>query len=303
MPTVYGYMRASTSGQQYTYEAQEKAIRDYYEAILKPKGFVMGEIFQDKATSGTTKFAEREGGRSVYHLAKTGDCIVWSKLDRAFRNIRDGAATIHELQEKGVSIHSLDIALDTSTPLGGFVLHLLVLLASLERSWISERTKVALKTRKGQRNRCRPPYGWKAIPVPGMTTAGGRQGYEWIPDELQRKVLDWCAQQLEKRWTWDQIVAKLTEVGSRTNTGKLWSRNTLWNGLQERKENYPGVDGSIQTRRYGTLKRGEGHSLLNLDRIARGLAPIQPGIYPGRKARVSSRSSGLSRSVGQKPAS
>ena len=26
MPTVYGYMRASTSGQQYTYEAQEKAI-------------------------------------------------------------------------------------------------------------------------------------------------------------------------------------------------------------------------------------------------------------------------------------
>ena len=302
MPTCYGYMRASTQGQQYTYEVQQAAILAYYENTLKPKGFVMGEIFEDKATSGTTEFTERVGGRAAFACTVNGDAIVWSKLDRAFRNIKDGAKTIGMLNDKGVSIHSLDIALDTSTALGGFVLHLLVLLASLERSWISQRTKEVLKTMKGQRNRSRPPYGWKAIPVPGLVTAGGRQGYEWIPDELQRKVLDWCAQQLEKRWTYDQIIAKLTEVGATTNKGRPWSRNTIWNGLQERKENYPGVDGSIQTRRYGTLKKGEGHSLLNLDRIARGLAPIQPGIYPSRKAKVSSRFVDVSRTAGQKPA-
>ena len=244
MPTCYGYMRASTQGQQYTYEVQRNAILAYFENSLKPKGFVMGEIFEDKATSGTTEFTERVGGRAAFACTVNGDAIVWSKLDRAFRNIKDGAKTIGMLNDKGVSIHSLDIALDTSTALGGFVLHLLVLLASLERSWISQRTKEALAVRKGKPCFHRPPTGW----MQGTTAIGknsrGYPIYDWVHNDLERKVLDWVMQQrLLRHWHMKRCVAELARVKAKRTNGKPYTIDWLYCGLAARKAGYPGRDG------------------------------------------------------------
>lgn len=162
MKTAYGYCRASTGKQELTFEAQRRAILAHYEAKLRPDGFAWGGFYEDKATSGGTAFAERDRGRVLWVVAQPGDAVVWSKMDRAFRSVRDGSETLHLLKQKGISVHSLDIGLDTSTALGDFVCKLLMLLGELERSWVSTRTKDALAAKRamGLPVYGRAPAGW-----------------------------------------------------------------------------------------------------------------------------------------------
>lgn len=184
MPTAYGYTRASTAGQTLTFEAQRAAITAYYESTLKPQGFAWGGFFEDKATSARIPWFEREEGRRLWAITLPGDSIVCSKLDRAFRSVVDGAKTLPMLKDKGLRINFLDIGLDTSTTLGEFVACLLVLLAQLERSWISERTKAIhldCKARNYPITRA-APAGWRKV--------GPKGERQLIPDYAERKLLD-----------------------------------------------------------------------------------------------------------------
>ena len=183
MPTAYGYCRASTGAQHLTFDAQKAAITGYYEAKLKPAGIEWGGFYEDKATSGKTPFTDREEGRKLWAVTLPGDAVIWHKMDRAFRNVRDGAQVMHMLKEKKIAVHSIDIGLDTSTALGEFVSHLLLLLAQLERSWIASRTTDAMAARKalGRRVGREMPAGYKA--------AGPKGARETIPDAAERLLL------------------------------------------------------------------------------------------------------------------
>ncbi len=56
----------------------------------------------------------------------------WSKLDRAFRSVRDGAHQMHLFKQRGVHTHSIDQRIDTSTPMRQFVLHFSSAFAEME---------------------------------------------------------------------------------------------------------------------------------------------------------------------------
>ena len=165
MKTAYGYARASTGKQNLTFDAQQQAIERYYKQKLEPEGYAWGGIFEDRATSGARPFTEREQGLRLFVAAQPGDAIIWAKMDRAFRSVRDGANTLHLLKNKGISIHSIDINLDTSTALGEFVCHLLMLLGELERSWVSSRTREVMEARRksGQPMHRSTPAGWRIV--------------------------------------------------------------------------------------------------------------------------------------------
>lgn len=192
MPTAYGYCRASTAGQHLTFDAQKSSITRYFKEKLEPEGWLFGGFFEDKATSGAKPLTEREQGRRLWVAAQSGDCIIWSKLDRAFRSVRDGANTLQLFKEKGVAIHSLDLALDTSTALGSFVMHLLVLLAELEREWISSRTQEALLARaeKGLPITVNIPPGWKKVKAGPHPTKPGKAVYRYEVDHKERTLLE-----------------------------------------------------------------------------------------------------------------
>jgi len=185
MPIAYGYCRASTGKQVLTFEVQRSQIERYYEHRLKPEGYEGGGFFEDKSTSGAMPFTEREQGLRLWVTAQPGDAIVWSKMDRAFRSVRDGANTLHMLKTKGIGIHSIDINLDTDTALGGFVCHLLMLLGELERSWVSTRTREAKAARRerGEFVNCGAPAGWKRA---------GKKVNILAPDMTERTVIDSC---------------------------------------------------------------------------------------------------------------
>jgi len=164
-PTCYGYGRHSTNKQELTREVQEFRTHDYWERNLQHKGVVWGGFQYDKATSAKTPFTEREHGLQVYTLAQPGDHIVVSKMDRAFRSLRDGINSMDMFAAKGVTFHSLDLLVDTSTPLGRFFRSVLLAVAELEREFVSERVKetIALRKREGRPHSQSCPVGWKIV--------------------------------------------------------------------------------------------------------------------------------------------
>jgi len=70
--------------------------------------------------------------------------IVW-KLDRLGRSLRDLIAMLDDLRERGVKFRSLTEQIDTETPTGRAMWQMIGVLAELERSLISERTRAGVK--------------------------------------------------------------------------------------------------------------------------------------------------------------
>lgn len=69
-----------------------------------------------------------------------GDVLVVYKMDRVARSLKDLLAILDRIKAAGAAIRSLTEPLDTSTPLGMFMIQILGSVAQLERSIIRERT-------------------------------------------------------------------------------------------------------------------------------------------------------------------
>jgi DNA invertase Pin-like site-specific DNA recombinase len=164
---IYGYGRHSTDKQGLTEVAQKKQV-EAYAATLDDE--YAGWLY-DSAVSGSVPLFEREEGRKLWVLAQPGDHIVWAKLDRAFRSVADGAATMAMLAQKGVFVHSLDLRLDTSTPIGRCVCTVMMAFAELERDYASTRTRDALRAKRDQGlpSNSATPIGWRKVGKKGSS--------------------------------------------------------------------------------------------------------------------------------------
>jgi DNA invertase Pin-like site-specific DNA recombinase len=69
---------------------------------------------------------------------------VW-KLDRLGRGLRDLITMLDGLRARGVKFRSFTEAIDTATPTGRAMWQMIGVLAELERSLISERTRAGVK--------------------------------------------------------------------------------------------------------------------------------------------------------------
>jgi DNA invertase Pin-like site-specific DNA recombinase len=82
---------------------------------------------------------------------KTGDVLIFPKLDRGFRNTRDALNTLHLLKEKGVTVHSIDLGGDvTGNGVGAIIFTILSAFASFERERIASRISEVKQMRKSQ---------------------------------------------------------------------------------------------------------------------------------------------------------
>lgn len=234
MPTAYGYARASTGRQTLTFDVQKTAIERYFKEKLEPAGYTWGGVLEDKATSGTKPFTERASGLKLWSTTQQGDCIVWLKMDRAFRSIADGSSVLQMFRNKGVALHSLDIGLDTGTPLGEFVMHLLVLLAQLERSWISSRTKEAFAAKRARgenlNQKC-VPAGWKRV--------GSKGNAELIPDPKERKLIESCWEMWLKIKGIERVSSRLAWRNVKRHGGSGYSPQWLFYAFFARARSYP----------------------------------------------------------------
>ena len=76
--------------------------------------------------------------------------MVW-KLDRAGRSLTHLIELLKGLKERGIEYISLTEQIDTTTPAGKLIFHLMGALAEFERDLIRERTNAGLAAARGQR--------------------------------------------------------------------------------------------------------------------------------------------------------
>lgn len=129
---LVGYMRVSTDDQDFA--LQEDALVDY--------GVERGRIFSDKMTG--TKM-DRAGLRRAVKVCDPGDTLVIWKLDRLGRSTIGVLQQLQELDKAGIRIVSLTESLDTQSPIGRFVMTIIIAFAQMERDIIAERTKAGIK--------------------------------------------------------------------------------------------------------------------------------------------------------------
>ncbi len=161
-PAIYGYGRASTRKQEDSPEVQKEHIQRY--ATLHQLGDVT--VFIDSAKSGKVAWQDRPGGAALFGRLKPGDHVIIAKLDRAFRRLADCVVVLEQLERMGVKLHVVNLlggAIDLSSPMGRFLIHILAAFAELERAFISERTKdgLANKKKRGVAHTHYPGYGYR----------------------------------------------------------------------------------------------------------------------------------------------
>lgn len=230
MGTVYGYGRASTHKQSLTEEVQRHKVEEYATRALGEHAYA-GFLY-DAETSGKQPLFERPAGLRLWCLVQPGDHVVWAKLDRAFRSVVDGAGTLQMLHAKGVSVHSLDLGLDTGTPTGRFVATCMLAFSQLERECIGERTKdgMASKKRQGLPVNHIAPIGWRKI--------GLKKHSSFVPDPVEREhARQICTLRAEGR-SIREIVDIFKRVGARPN-GRPWTKHSVYRAIAAREAGFP----------------------------------------------------------------
>jgi len=122
-----GYARVSTGLQNLN--LQEDRLNQYG----------CEKIFSDHISGSRSK---RPGLDKAIEFARSGDTIVVWRLDRLGRNMADLITLVNELNERGVSFHSLEenITMDKSSSTGQLLFHLFAAFAEFERNLILERS-------------------------------------------------------------------------------------------------------------------------------------------------------------------
>lgn len=125
-----GYARVSTDGQ--SIDLQADALRRFGCQL----------IFSDEGQSGARR--SRPGLEScLARLAVGDDLVVW-KLDRLGRSLPHLIEVVSELDRRRIGLVSLSEAINTASPGGVLVFHIMAALAQFERALISERTKAGM---------------------------------------------------------------------------------------------------------------------------------------------------------------
>ena len=122
-----GYARVSTGLQNLN--LQEDQLNQYG----------CEKIFSDHISGSKSK---RPGLDKSIEFARAGDTIVVWRLDRLGRNMEDLITLVNELNNRGVSFHSLEenITMDKSSSTGQLLFHLFAAFAEFERNLILERS-------------------------------------------------------------------------------------------------------------------------------------------------------------------
>lgn len=144
------YARVSTTGQ--TAENQLLALRSFATA----RGWAITE-YVDHGQSGAKERRPALDALLAAVRARRVDLVACVKLDRLARSVHHLVALVREFEVLGVDLVVLDQAIDTTTPAGRLLFHVLAAISEFERDLIRDRVLAGLRrarvsgTRSGRR--------------------------------------------------------------------------------------------------------------------------------------------------------
>lgn len=131
---IIGYARVSTEDQKLNLQVQ----------ALEQAGCDM--ICEDLGQTGS--HFGRTGLQNALSELNPGDTLVVWRLDRLGRSLSGLVKLVDELGHRQVHFQSVMEKIDTTSPGGRFMFHLMAALAEFERSIISERTRAGMAAAK-----------------------------------------------------------------------------------------------------------------------------------------------------------
>ena len=94
--------------------------------------------------------AKRPKLEETIKFVRKGDTLVVTKLDRLARSVKDLTEIESELELKGVSLKILSLNIDTATPTGRLMFHMLGAIAEFERDLMLERQREGIAKAKAE---------------------------------------------------------------------------------------------------------------------------------------------------------
>lgn len=200
-PTVFGYCRVSTDGQEdgAGLEAQAVAIR----SAAAARGWEQLELTTE-VVSGGKSLKHRPVLASIIDRITRGDVLVVAKGDRLARSLVVLAQLLEDSDRGGWSLVLLDLGVDTSTPAGRLSAQVVGAAAEYERAMIRARTREGLAVKRSQGVRLGRPVS--------------------IAADVRERVVSLRSSGM----TLQGIAGQLTAEGVPTATGKaVWTTGTV----------------------------------------------------------------------------
>jgi DNA invertase Pin-like site-specific DNA recombinase len=201
---VIGYTRVSTGDQAdngHGLEAQTSALIE----AAQRRHWELVEIVREE---GSGKNLERSELYGALQRIADGEAhaLAVAKLDRATRSLIDFAQLLQWFEDAGAALIALDFSLDTSTPTGELMAHIIIAVAQWERKAIGRRTADALRSMRER----------------GLKTNGGN-----VSDD--RELAAWILSMHDEEGLGPVAIAnRLNMAGVPTiRGGKLWRQSAI----------------------------------------------------------------------------
>ncbi|MER6625354.1 recombinase family protein [Streptomyces sp. NPDC000931] len=215
------YLRVSTSKQidGYGLDVQGERCRSWIEYELRNTPHTIVDVYCDGGVSG--KLGHRDALDRLTSDVEAGliDIVVFAKLDRIGRTMRNIHQWVYDVTDHGVRVVTADGRIDSDDQMFNIQLSLLAYMAEVEHALILERT-----------------MGGRVKKISGGGWAGGTPPYGYMLDDegepvvnpAEQKVISKAAELLiDRKMSRGEAAVELNEVGHRTRTGKSWEGNNL----------------------------------------------------------------------------
>ncbi|WP_148716836.1 recombinase family protein [Chitinolyticbacter meiyuanensis] len=119
------------------------------------------DVIHQEKRSGK-ELSKRPVLNSILSGIGPGDTLVILKLDRMARSLKDLLTIIEMIKQSGADFRSLSESIDTSTPMGRMMTHVVGAFAQFERELISERTRMGIQAAVARGSKPGRPRGMSA---------------------------------------------------------------------------------------------------------------------------------------------
>jgi DNA invertase Pin-like site-specific DNA recombinase len=134
---LVGYARVSTIEQNLDMQVE----------ALRRAGVAQERIHVEKLSASNKKRPKLDWAISVL---RPGDVLVVWKLDRIARSLSDMLYRVQQIETAGAGFKSLTEQIDTTTPAGRLLLHVIGSLAQFERDLVVQRTRAGVAAAKAR---------------------------------------------------------------------------------------------------------------------------------------------------------
>jgi DNA invertase Pin-like site-specific DNA recombinase len=144
--------------------------------------------------------------------------VVVAKLDRLFRSVADAAQTITSFDRYGIELVAISEGFDMTNPYGRAMAQMASVFAELERAMIRERTRAAMKVKRGRKERIsgHAPFGWDF-------GSGGRL----VENAKEQKAVAWILKLHQRGESLRGIAQKLNDRGIEPKRASRWLHSSV----------------------------------------------------------------------------